>query len=361
MGRPNQRITVADVARAASVSPATAARALGEYGSVSPAARERVVRAADELGYRANAMARSMITGRTQSIGVVIADIEDQFFASLTRGISDVALEADFAVLVANTDERPDLEARAIEVFLEKQVDGILLAPSSIIHTDHLVGLAHTGTPVVLVDRAMDGLGLDSVRVDARRAARELSDHLLGLGHRRIAFISGGEVEPMYVERESSRPTRAISTEIDRYRGLVDAIEARGLTTDPSLVFIGGFHEDGARIQAERVLALDDPPTAIFPSGNLIALGVVQALNRAGVRVPDQMSVASFDDFGWQSAVTPPLTVVAQPVHEVGATAMRRLLDRIRGDESPPQVVELRAELIVRGSTGPPRRHPIVN
>jgi LacI family transcriptional regulator len=339
------------------VSPATAARALGDYGSVSVAARDRVRQVAETLGYRANAMARSMITGRTQSIGVVIADIEDQFFASLTRGISDVALEADVAVLVTNTDERPDRERRAIDVFLEKQVDGILLAPSSVHVSDHLSDLVATGTPLVLVDRSVDGVDVDVVGVDARRAARELTDHLLDLGHRRIALIAGGEVERDRPRRasDSERPVRAISTEIDRYRGMLDALEARGVPFDPELLFIGGFHEDGARAQAERLLALDDPPTAIFPTGNLIALGVVQALNTAGVGMPDDISVASFDDLGWQSVIRPPLTVVAQPVHEIGATAMRRLLDRVQGDESPPQVLQLPTELLIRGSTGAPR------
>lgn len=358
MARPKQRITVADVARVASVSPATAARVLGNYGAASDATRTRVHQAATELGYRANAMARSMITGRTQSIGVVIADIEDHFFASLTRGISDVARSADFEVLLANTDERPSLESRAIDVFLEKQVDGILLTPSSVATIDHLRALADTDVPVVLVDRYVDGLGFDGVRVDARKAARDLTDHLLDLGHRRIAFVSGGEVDPDRLtepgDTDPDRPVRAISTEIDRYLGMVDALDARGVSLDPDLIFIGGFHAPGARVQAERVLALDDPPTAIFPTGNLIALGVVQALNAARVRMPDDMSVASFDDLGWQSVVQPPLTVVVQPVQEIGATAFRLLLDRINGDQSPPRLVELPTEFLVRGSTGPP-------
>jgi LacI family transcriptional regulator len=358
MVRTKGSVTIADVAREAAVSPATAGRALGNYGAVSDAVRTRVAAAADRLNYRPNAMARSMITGRTQSIGVVIADIEDQFFASLTRGISDIAAAAGLEVLVANSDERPALEARAVRVFQEKRVDGILLTPCSVRHSTHLRDLTRTGTPLVLIDRHIDGVDADTVKIDNRGAARQLVDHLLDLGHTRIAMVAGGEVVVPTVESrdDDERPARAASTEIDRYAGMVDALRDRGIEADPALVFIGGFHSDGARVQTERLLASRKRPTAIFASGNLIALGVLQGLNDHRIAVPHDISLVSFDDMGWQSVVQPPLTVVAQPVYEIGATATRRLLARLAGDESPPAVHELPTRLVVRGSAAAPRK-----
>src|SRR5713101_8060895 len=182
--------TALDVARAAGVAHATAARVLGNYSSVSPAVRERVLHAAEQLGYRPNRLARSMVTGLTQTIGVVIANIEDQFFARLVRGVADEAREAGFELVLANSDDDVEEERSAVRLLTERQVDGLIVAPCAIDDFDHLAELQLYGMPFVLLDRRIDGLQVDAVLIDGVQAAEEAVGFLLALGHRRIAIVT---------------------------------------------------------------------------------------------------------------------------------------------------------------------------
>jgi LacI family transcriptional regulator len=331
--------------------------------------RRRVLAAAERLGYRRNELARSMITGRTNTIGFVGADIENSFFARAMRGISDAAHAHGYQVILTNSDEDLSLERAAVQLLIEKRVDGIVVAPAALDHPDHLEAAIRDGTPVVVLDRAIPGLAADSVVVDNAPGAEHAVGHLIGLGHQRIAvistrpgpraaFTSESLQTPIDLDPQTLRPSAA------RVLGYLRAHSAAGLRVEPELVRIG-VTPAGARAGVQRrevalteslaVLQGHDRATAIFTTDNDMSHGAVAAIRRLGLEVPEEVSVVGFDDLDWATLVSPPLSVVVQPVYELGAVAAERLLARIHGDESPPQQVVLNTRLVVRASTGPIR------
>ncbi len=329
--------TIQDVAGLAGVSTATAARALGGYGSVSPAVRARVAAAAAKLNYRRNSLARSMITGNTHTIGLVVADIENPFFARAARGVADVAHAAGYEVLLVNSDEDPVTERAAVRTLLEKRVDGLILAPASTQEVPHLVELSSHGVPVVQLDRAIPGASADAVVVDNEAGAARAIEHLIGLGHRRIALLTSQGL---------------IHTNQTRLAGYLRAMEAAGIPIEDDLIRMAEYRREAAIGEALAALTLRDPATALFTTDNLMSLGAFEGTQRAGRRVPEEVSIVGFDDLEWTTIVRPPLTVVAQPVYELGATAARRLIARMAGEDGPPAVYTLETTFIVRGSTG---------
>src|SRR3954452_12623835 len=228
MTRPERRrngATIPDVARAAGVSRATTARALGGYGSVSAETLDRVRTAAEQLGYRPNELARSMITGKTFTIGVIVADIENPFFARVSRGVSDTARHAGFEVILVNTDEDVEAERNALKVLQEKRVDGVIVAPVSGSEVDHLLAVRQAGCPIVLIDRRVKDLPADTVVIDNRTAAADAVERLLAAGHRRIALVTGGGGGDL---RPQGGP-RAISTGAERIECYRAALRAAGI------------------------------------------------------------------------------------------------------------------------------------
>jgi LacI family transcriptional regulator len=333
------------------VSTATAGRALGGYGPVSDRARARVLQAAERLGYRANSLARSMITGSTSTLGVVIADIENLFFARATRGIIDVARGEGFEVVVANTDEDVALERAAVKVLLEKRVDGIIVAPASIHETDHLAAIRATGTHLVLLDRELPGIEADAVAIDNHAAAEDAVRRLVEAGHTRIAMVSGA-LPPQGGEEE---PVVATATVVGRIAGYRAALVAAGIEPDPRYLRIGNLRREGAREQTRLLLGLRPRPTAIFVTDSLDTLGVLEEVQAQGLEVPGQVSVVGFDDADWMTVVRPRISVVAQPINEMGTLAARRLIARIRGDASAPRPYRLPTTFVARDSIARPR------
>ncbi len=341
--------TIPDVAARAGVSRATAARALGGRGSVSASAHEKVRAAARELGYQANGVARSMITGRTMTLGVVVGDIENEFFSRLVRGFTDVVRERGYDTILANTDERLDSERSAIRVLLERRVDGLLVAPVSMRDGRHLREARDAGAPIVLVDRRIPRSGLDTVIVDGVAAAREAVEHFLAAGHRRIGLVTGSAVG--VGEDDGEDPT---STSVDRLTGYREALEAAGLPFDPALVRVGDFHLEAARRRTADLLRAPDRPTAVLATDSVLALGAFLAVRDVGLSCPGEVSLAGFDDPPWTSVVQPPLSVMDQPAYELGATAGRRLLARIENGAARPRTTSLFAVWRDRGSIAPP-------
>jgi LacI family transcriptional regulator len=341
--------TIPDVARRAGVSSATAGRALGGYGYTSAATRERVLAAADALGYRRNEIARSMATGRTFTIGVVIADIENPFFARATRAIGDAARREGFNVILANTDEDLAAEEASVQLFVDKRVDGIIVAPTSSIETTHLARAREAGCPIVLLDRRIPALGADTIAVDNFSAAREAVRALVRQGHQRIALASNA---PAHEDRHLL--ISSIRERIDGYRAAL--IEA-GLPVSDASVMLGGWNAETAE---RRLAVFDDPatrPTALLATDNRVALGILHIARRLGLVMPDALSLISFDDAEWADAVSPPLSVIIQPVRELGTSAAEMLIARIRGAEhGAPHERLLPAQLVMRGSAAAPRR-----
>lgn len=323
-------VTLRDVARAAGVSPATASRALSAPDLVAPERRELVRRVARELGYRPNRAARELITGRSGHLCLVVPDLENPFFSAVAKAVQSRARAAGHAVVVADAEEDPLLEAELVGQ-LGAQADGVLLC-SPRMSADHLAAVAAHDRPVLLVNR--EGAGLPSVVVDNRDGVRQAVRHLHALGHRRIAYAGG--------------PAGSWSDARRR-----DGLAALGL--DVEVVDLGAYAPVFAGGVAAADLALGARATAVLTHNDLMALGVLDRLRTRGVRVPDDVSVVGFDDAPVATLVTPALTTVAVPLARLGRTAVDLLLGP--RDEDVPHTV-LPVELVVRASTGPAPSHP---
>lgn len=349
--RRGRGITVADVAREAGVGKATASRALGGYGQVSEGARERVLAAAERLGYRPNEIARSMNTGRTKTLGVVIGDIENSYFGLAMRGIADVARAAGYSVLLMNTSERAQDEIDAVRVLRDKRVDAIICSPASAHVAEHLKETTASGLPLVLLDRHLEGVEAPVVEVHTAPAARRAAQLLLEAGHTHIAFLSSLQTDgPNF----RSFPL-GNSSVTQRLEGIVDALDWAGLPVDPELFrFQADSAEATQRIVGE-LLEQDPPPTALIVSDSVIVLDVLRELRERGLRVPDDLSLIVFDNPSWTAFTDPPLTVVAQPPYEVGTAAARAAFALIKGDSvAPLPTLQLQARLIERDSVAAP-------
>lgn len=357
-GEGRVHVTVGDVAREAGVSVATAARALGDYGSVSAKSRARVEQAAASLGYSPNMVARSMITGSTKTIGVIVADIENQFFQRVLRGITHITSERGYDLVLANTDESLDRERRALRVMTSRRVDGIILSPTEVADTQEIRAVAESGVPIVLIDRRLRGVNVDSVGIRNRGATYDATNRLISLGHKHIAVITGGTAESAPVLKNATVATlrRLSATTLGtRTAGYREALEAAGLAYRSDFVAANGFRQEDARAATVAFFALPDPPTAIIAFDSLLSLGVLQGLRDVGARSPDDVSLIGFDDAPWAEVVDPPLTVIGQPTLEIGVQAATLLLDRLAGRGRARVHHRLETTLIERGSVGLPR------
>ena len=330
--------TIRDVARRANVSTMTVSRVVNRKGYVRPETQRRVEAAIAELGYVPNTLARSLRFKRTKTLALVLTDITNPFFTTLARGVEDVASDQGFNVIFCNTDESEREQTQYLTVLVQKQVDGVLLVPatSSAAPIDFL---QQHGIPVVVLDRRVPAARVDIVRCDSQGAACTLTNHLLALGHRRIALLSG---------------PAEVSTASDRVAGFRQAFGEAGLAPAEELILLGGYTVESGRQMAEQALAAGERPTAVFAANNFIAIGAYQALRNAGFSVPADLSLVSFDDLAPTVGLDPFLTVVTQPADQMGRCATELLLRRLtqNGDGAPEEVL-LPTALIVRRSTAP--------
>jgi LacI family transcriptional regulator len=327
---------VKDVARLAGVSVATVSRVLNDSAAVTEETRARVLAAVAELGYRPNAVARSLRTDATRTIGLIIGDILNPFFTELARAVEDQARTLGYSVVIGNADERPDRQDHYVRTLLEQRVDGLLLCPTAEI-TPLVQDMVADGKPLVFLDRTLPGLEVPTVRADGAAAIGELVGHLSALGHRRIAFISGPAL---------------LSTGRERTAAFVDALGDHGLTVRDEYLEAGDFQVASGRASVARLLDLEEPPEVIVAGDNLMALGALDEIRKRGLRIPSDVGLASYDDLPWFTHVDPPLTAIAQPVQELGRRAVRALIDRVAGQQV--ESVVLSARLVVRRSCGEP-------
>ena len=328
--------TIEDVAKRAGVSISTVSRVTNDNPTVHPALKAIVLDAMKELGYQPNRLARSLRLGRTQTIALLVPDIINPFWTTLSRGVEDKAVENGFSVILCNTDEDPGKEKNYLQVCLQKRVDGIIIASVGRPATDPdhpQMG----GIPFVLVDRVVPGLDADIVRSDSLDGARRLTDHLLQLGHRRIGLITG---------------PAAVSTANERVEGYCRALDEFGIPFDPELVLRGNYNDESAYELTKALLSLPDRPTAVFAANGRIAIGTLRALRDAGVQIPKEMAVVAFDEIPQLSAVYPFLTVMTQRAYEMGTIAAQLLLERLAGMKAARREVVLETELIARASSG---------
>ena len=322
----------------------TVSRVINDSGYVSPEARARVTRAIAELGYMPNILARQLRSKRTKTIALVLTDIANPFFTTIARGVEDAARAQGYAVMFCNTDESETEEIEYIRVLIGRQVDGVLLVPAT--DSSAALQLLHKyGLPVVILDRRLRSGGVDEVRTDSEAGAHVAVSHLLDLGHRRIAVLTGPET---------------VSTSADRVAGYRRAMAEEGLDPNDEMVFFGGYNEASGFEMMRRILGSQRRPTAIFAANNFVAFGAIRALREAGLRTPEDMSIAVFDDLppGW--VFDPFLTVVSQPAYEIGRQAAELMLERLAGKApAEARTIVLPSELITRRSTAPPRSEAV--
>jgi LacI family transcriptional regulator len=336
--------TVHDVARRAGVSTSTVSHVVNSTRFVSDELRERVLAAMRELDYTPNAAARMLTLGRSHTIGLIVSDIRNPFFASVARGVEDVAQEHGYTLVLCNSDESADRETACLNALETRAVDGVLLASAGVADA-HLSRLVRAGYPIVLVDRDLPELGAPAVMLDNEGAAYSAVWHLITRGHRRIAMLSG---------------RAAISTTTERVAGYRRALREAGIDFDARLVVSGASTSEGGASATNIVLDVDPPPSAIFSGNNLMSIGALQVIATRGLGVPEDVALVGFDDFPfpWSDAFRPHLTTIAQPTYELGRRAAEILVRRLKGSTSTSaERVVLDGKLVVRESSGVlPRR-----
>jgi LacI family transcriptional regulator len=336
-------VTIRDVARLAEVHPGTVSRALNKQtrALVNEETAARVLRAADELGYRPNPIARGLKTNRSYTVGVLIPDLTNPLFPPIVRGIEDRLGAAGYTPLIVNTDNDAERERSHIEAMLARQVDGFIAATARLDVT-LLAEAAAGGTPLVLVNRSLEDGSAPAVTVDDRRGIALAVEHVSALGHRLIGNVAGPQ---------------NVSTGHRRHLGFAEAMQAAGLRVDPGHVsFADAFTEpEGARACAE-ILEHEPRVTAIVAANDRLAMGCYDTLAAAGLRCPQDISIVGFNDMPFIDRLRPPLTSVRVPQREIGTTAADLLLAQLSDGDAPAQEMLLEPELIVRGSTAPPDR-----
>ncbi|WP_234046357.1 LacI family DNA-binding transcriptional regulator [Streptomyces adelaidensis] len=335
---------IKDVAAEAGVSVATVSRVLNDHPSVSEDARARVVAAVAVLGYRPNAVARSLRTDQTHTLGLVISDVMNPYFTELARAVEEEARALGYSVIIGNADERPELQDHHVRNLLDRRIDGLLVSPTDG-GSPLMLDAARAGTPMVFVDRWIPGVDVPVVRAEGRGAVRDLVAHLYGLGHRRLAIIAG---------------PAATTTGRERVEAFREALGEHGLALPDAYIGQGDFQAESGRRVTEGFLDLPEPPEVVFAADNLMALGALDAVRARGLRVPEDIGLAAFDDIPWFVHTDPPITAIAQPTGELGRAAVRVLVDRIEGRAPLAEPDALPARLVVRRSCGepPPQQTP---
>jgi LacI family transcriptional regulator len=332
--RPAARPTMRDVAALAGVSFKTVSRVINGVSTVDPGLAARVNTAADRLGYRRNLTASNLRRGdgRTETIGLLVEDVANPFFASLMRAVEDAARERGVLALIGSLDRDADRERRLAGAFLDRRVDGLLIAPASQDHS-YLLRERQAGTCLVFVDREPRLLDADAVVSDNRAGAISAVAHLLAGGHRRIGYLG-------------DRMT--VATAAQRYDGFTRAIEVARVPLDERIVWRDTNSVESAIVATTNMMRLPDPPTALFTSQNLLTIGASRALRALGLA--DTVALVGFDDFPLADMLNPGITVVAQDVAGLGKLSAELLFRRLDGDYSPFSTHVLPTRLIARGS-----------
>ena len=333
------RVTMREVATKAGVSAMTVSRVINESPRVSDDVRRRVEAAIADLGYVPNRLARGLIRQKTGALGLIVPDVANPFFTLVVRGAEEVAWRAGYHVILCNTQADIDRERGYIEDMLSFQVEGLLLAPVGERSRPNLRVLRKNNVPFVLIDRTIGGYDGDLVQGDSVGGARQLVEHLIGLGHRRIGMVT---------------ETAEVSTARDRLEGYRQALEHAGIAYSPELVLEASATDVGSAHDATlALLDLPEPPTAIFSVNNIAVVGVAEATRERGLRIPEDIAVVCFDDIEHASRFHPFLTVMAQPAETFGTIATQLLLDRLAGRiEQRRRLVVLPADFVVRKSSG---------
>ena len=335
------RVSIKDIAKAAGVSHSTVSRALSDSPLVSDETKARVQHLAQEMGYSPNTLARSLVTRQTYTVGVVVTTIADPFIAEVVQGIEATAHDHGYTVVLCTSGAEPEREIAAVEMLRSKRVDGVIVT-SSRVGALYLEHLERIGVPIVLINNHNEQSGryTFTVTVDNRHGGCLATDHLIQLGHQRIAYVTAPADH---------------SSDLDRMTGYRQALVDSGIEPNPELIVPGNGRADGGARALGALMALDVLPGAVFCYNDMTAIGLINAARGAGLAVPSDLAVAGFDDIPFATYCCPPLTTIAQPKVEMGQLAMKMALslmaieDGDGGEELSNIVVQ--GKLIVRAST----------
>ncbi|MFC0528997.1 LacI family DNA-binding transcriptional regulator [Phytohabitans kaempferiae] len=332
------------MARVAGVSSSTVSHVINNTRYISPSTRKAVLDAIESTGYLADGIARSLRTGTTQSIGLAMSALSNTYFAAFVHAIEKEISRSGFSLVLADTHDDPEREARAVQEILALRVDGMIVAPTngSVAALDKLA--AHN-VPTILIDRVPpDPLrrGMDAIGVENAEPTAQLVDHLAEIGHSRIAFVG---------------PNSALSTTRERLEGFREGLRRNGIEADDELITSGGTPENPTPARIAQLFDLEDPPTAIVAGNNEMTISVMQQLRGHGRRVPDDVALVCFDDFEWADLFAPRLTAMAQPADEIGRRAVQMLFERLKDRDLESRVVRLPPTFEHRDSCGPAALH----
>jgi len=327
--------TIKDVAKHVGVSTATVSHVINKTRFVSDEIKERVLQAIRDLNYQPNAIARSLVKRKTHTIGIIISDILNPFYTAIVRGIEDVTYKSGYSVMLCNTDENVEKEILYIQVLMEKRIDGLVLSTAFQDGVHPLLSQLK-GIPLVSIVRKMKGFNPDAVFGDNVGGAYQAIEHFIHLGHRRIGIISG----PL-----------GLSSGAERLEGYKKALESHRIPIQEDWIKTGDFKKESGYFLTKKLLEEKVPPTALLVVNNQMTIGALNALKELGIRVPEDLSLISFDDMEWCSFINPPLTTVEQSPYLMGKTAGEMLLQKINHKRSQPKKVVIPSHLIIRNST----------
>ena len=332
-------VTIYDIAKKANCSAMTVSRVINNTGRISEETRRRVQDIMKEMNYVPNSMARSLVVQETRLLSLLITDITNPFYTTLARGAEDAARRLGYRLLLANSDESVEKEKDYIDTVISARVDGVLFAPAGDRSLPNLKRLRKQNIPIVLLDREVPGVECDQVLGDSKEGARLLTEHLIGLGHRRIALLNGSS---------------SVSTARLRLSGYLEALKLHGLPFADDYVAEADYRKVEMEGLLERMFRGREAPTALFAANNFLALGAIRALQKRGLKVPEDLSVVCFDELEAGFVLDPFMTVVAQPAYDFGFMGIQMLVDRIqdKGPEGWRRII-LPATLHTRKSTAP--------
>jgi len=333
------KINIIDVAKKAGVSTATVSRVLSHFPGVREKTRNKVLKTVRELNYEVNAVARSLRQKKTNSIGVIVGNVLSQFYSEIAKSVEDTANQLGYHTILCNGDENPKKELEYLRVLKSNRVDGIILVPTgkNLKYIEHLL---NTRIKMVFLDRFIDGVKCDTVLVDNELGAYKAVKHLINRGYKRIGLING------YLDR---------TTGAQRLKGYLKAIEEAKIPRDERLIKIGDFKKESGEKLTEELLRQSNKPDAIFATNIDMSIGTLVAVKKMGLEIPEDIGIMCFDDSDWARILKPSITVIRQPVYEMGSMAAKILIKKIenqkRNLKKSPSVKILETELIVREST----------
>lgn len=330
--------TMADVARRAGVAPSTVSHVINRTRPVNPETIAAVEQAMAEIGYTPNTIARSLARASTSTVGLAISSISNIYFSDIIQAVERACARLGLMVFLADTLDDPEQELRLVRALHQRRVDGIILAPGADPQQRVLGYLRDNAIPCVLLDRFVSR-DFDQVGVENRNAVKSLVDHLVSHGHRRIAMLTNQS---------------GLATTVERIEGFRQGCAANGLAWDDSLLAMGSADSTENVRSTLRLLDLPDRPTAIVTGNNLSTIGAMHAIRERRMRIPQDVALVGFDDFEWADLFEPRLTVIAQPVKQIGEMAANMLVERIKDRERPRASIRLKPALVIRNSCGCP-------